>query len=167
MVAEAGDHLPHRSLAGAAARRLSGIEEVGGAFEPAIYNSGSAWADLQKFMRALLGGRLVSPGLLREMKVPTPGALNGTPPFVPLEGGNVATYGLGLEHYTWSHSCGVYGHSGSFPGYHTFVFASANGRRGAAMYLSADALEPPGVIASLEAQRLVACRMRFGHIGSH
>ena len=47
-----------------------------------------------------------------------------------------------------------------------FVAASTNGRRGAAMYITADVLEPPGVIAFLEAQRLLACRMRFGDIGS-
>jgi D-alanyl-D-alanine carboxypeptidase len=122
--------------------------------------------DLQRFMRALLGGRLVPPRLLRQMKAPTPGSLNGAPPSEPLEGGGVATYGLGLEHFTWSHGCGVYGHSGAIPGFHPFVVASVNGRRGAAMYVNTDALEAPGVIAFLEAQRLVACRMRFGHIGS-
>jgi hypothetical protein len=34
------------------------------------------------------------------------------------------------------------------------------------MYVNADALEPPGVIAKLNAQRGLACRKRFGHLGS-
>ena len=122
--------------------------------------------DLQKFMRALVGGSLVPARLAYEMRVATPGSLHGAPPSQPLEGGGVATYGLGLMHFTWSHACGTFGHSGDYPGFHTLALSSANGKRGAAMYVNADALEAPGVIANLKAQRLVACRMRFGHIGS-
>lgn len=119
--------------------------------------------DLQTFMRALLRGRLVSRPLLREMKRPSPGSLNG--PYA-LEGGGVGTYGLGLIHYTWSKACGVWGHTGAFPGYRTLAVSSRNGRRGAAMYISAEGLAPPGAIAGLEAERLLSCRMRFGRIGS-
>lgn len=119
--------------------------------------------DMQTFMRALLGGRLVSPSLLREMKRPTPGSLNGD---FALEGGGVGTYGLGLIHFTWSKACGVWGHSGAFPGYTTLAVSNGTGRRGAAMYFTAGALAPPGVIAALGAQRLLGCRMRFGRIGS-
>ena len=99
------------------------------------------------------------------MKAATPGSLNGAPPSMPLENGGVGTYGLGLEHYTWSHSCGTFGHSGSIPGYHPYTFTTADGRRGAAMFLNADVLEAQGVIAANEVQRLFACRMRFGDIG--
>ena len=122
--------------------------------------------DIEKFMRAYLSGRLVPARLVREMKIATPGSLNGTAPSVPLEGGGVATYGLGLEHYTWSHGCGTFGHSGSIPGYHPYSFTTADGSRGAAMFLNADVLEPQGVIAANTVQRLVACRMRFGDIGA-
>jgi D-alanyl-D-alanine carboxypeptidase len=115
--------------------------------------------DLATFMRALLAGRLLPPALLREMKLPTPGSLNGP---TALEGGGIGTYGLGLIHYTWSHACGVWGHSGDFPGYHTLVLSSGDGKRGAAMYVNSDALAPPGALATLEAERLLACRMRFG-----
>ena len=118
--------------------------------------------DLETFMRALLGGRLVSPSLLREMKRPTPGSLNGK---FALEGGGVGTYGLGLIHYTWSKACGVWGHTGAFPGYRTIAVSNGNGRRGAAMYISAEGLAPPGALAGLQAERLLACRMRFGRIG--
>ena len=122
--------------------------------------------DLETFIRAYLSGRLVPARLVREMKIATPGSLNGTPPSIPLEKGGVGTYGLGLEHYTWSHSCGTFGHSGSIPGYHPYTFTTADGSRGAAMFLNADVLEPQGVIAANEVQRLVACRMRFGNIGA-
>lgn len=122
--------------------------------------------DLEKFIRAYLNGRLVPPRLVREMKIATPGSLNGTAPSIPLEGGGVATYGLGLEHYTWSHGCGTFGHSGSIPGYHPYSFTTADGSRGAAMFLNADVLEPQGVIAANTVQRLVACRTRFGDIGA-
>jgi D-alanyl-D-alanine carboxypeptidase len=121
--------------------------------------------DLETFIRAYLSGRLVPARLVREMKIATPGSLNGAPPSIPLEKGGVGTYGLGLEHYTWSHSCGTFGHSGSIPGYHPYTFTSADGSRGAAMFLNADVLEPQGVIAANEVQRLVACRMRFGDVG--
>jgi D-alanyl-D-alanine carboxypeptidase len=120
-------------------------------------------ADLQTFMRALLRGRLVSRSLLGEMKRPTPGSLDG--PYAVL-GGGVGTYGLGLIHYTWSKACGVWGHTGDFPGYHSLAVSSGNGRRGAAMYVTSDGLAPPGALAALQAERLLACRMRFGRIGS-
>jgi D-alanyl-D-alanine carboxypeptidase len=119
--------------------------------------------DLQAFMRALLRGRLVSRSLLREMKRPTPGSLDG--PYA-LEGGGVGTYGLGLIHYTWSKACGVWGHTGAFPGYRTIAVSNGNGRRGAAMYITSEGLAPPGAVAGLEAERLLACRMRFARIGS-
>ena len=119
--------------------------------------------DLQTFMRALLRGRLVSRSLLGEMKRPTPGSLDGA---FALEGGGVGTYGLGLIHYTWSKACGVWGHTGAFPGYRSLAVSNRNGRRGAAMYITSEGLAPPGAIAGLEAERLLACRMRFGRIGS-
>ena len=123
--------------------------------------------DLETFIRAYLSGRLVPARLVREMKIATPDSLNGAPPSIPLETaqGGVGTYGLGLEHYTWSHGCGTFGHSGSIPGYHPYTFTTADGSRGAAMFLNADFLEPQGVIAANEVQRLVACRMRFGDVG--
>lgn len=123
-------------------------------------------ADLERFMRALLAGRLFPKSLLRQMMIAAPGSLNGTPPSSPVEGGGVGTYGLGLIHFTWANACGVWGHSGSFPGFHTWAFAAKGGRRGAALYSTADVLPAGGVIATLQAERLVACRMRFGNIGA-
>jgi D-alanyl-D-alanine carboxypeptidase len=122
--------------------------------------------DLQRFMRALLAGRLFPKSLLREMKIAAPGSLNGTPPSSPVEGGGVGTYGLGLIHFTWASACGVQGHSGSFPGFHTWAFAAKSGRRGAALYTTADVLPAGGVIAAFQAERTIACRMRFGDVGA-
>jgi D-alanyl-D-alanine carboxypeptidase len=119
--------------------------------------------DLARFMRALLSGRLLAPALMREMKRATPGSLAGPS---PLGGGGQGSYGLGLIHYTWSRACGVWGHTGDFPGYHTMALSTSNGRRGAAIYVNSDALAAPGALATLQAQRLLACRMRFGRTGS-
>lgn len=147
---------------------------AGGSFPPDVTATsptiaGSAGAivstpgDLQTFMRALLRGRLVSRSLLDEMKRATPGSLDGA---FALENGGVGTYGLGLIHYTWSKACGVWGHTGAFPGYRTLAVSNRNGRRGAAMYITSEGLAPPGAIAGLEAERLLACRMRLGRFGS-
>jgi D-alanyl-D-alanine carboxypeptidase len=119
--------------------------------------------DLATFMRALMGGRLLSSTLMRQMRHATPGSLDGP---TALEGGGIGSYGLGLVHYTWSHACGVWGHSGDFPGFHTLALSTSDGKRGAAIYTNSDALAPPGAIASLQAERLLACRMRFGRIRS-
>lgn len=119
--------------------------------------------DIATFERALLGGRLLPPGLLSRMKTPTPGSLRGAPPYYPFGWG---TYGLGLFHFTWSHACGAWGHGGDFQGYHSLGVATGNGRRGAAMYVNAQFLEPGGSLADSRAERLVACRMRFGRIGA-
>jgi transposase len=39
-------------------------------------------------------------------------------------------------------------------------------KRGVAMYITSEGLAPPGALAALQAERLLACRMRFGRIGS-
>ena len=43
--------------------------------------------DLETFIRAYLSGRLVPARLVREMKIATPGSLDGAPPSMPLERG--------------------------------------------------------------------------------
>jgi D-alanyl-D-alanine carboxypeptidase len=115
--------------------------------------------DLTRFMRALLGGRLLKSTLLRQMKVPTPGSLAGLANL-----GILGTYGYGLVHYTWAGDCGVFGHRGDFPGYHTLAVAS-NGRRGGAMYDTTQGAPPSLILATAKAERLISCRMRFGRIG--
>lgn len=83
------------------------------------YNMSVAWAsgdlvsttgDINRFSSALLGGRLLPPNLLRQMK-------RSEPAFPGFE------YGLGLGH---AEMCGqqVWGHIGGVPGYGTYAFTS-------------------------------------------
>lgn len=73
----------------------------------------STTSDLNRFYRALLTGRLLSPGLLQQMKATTklPGGLD---------------YGLGLMSLP---ACGgkVWGHTGGVPGFNTMSFTSSDG----------------------------------------
>jgi D-alanyl-D-alanine carboxypeptidase len=119
--------------------------------------------DLVTFMRALQGGRLTTQPLLRQMREPTPGSLTGSPSSL---GPQYGSYGLGLIHYTWAAACGVWGHSGDFPGYLTVAMASADGRRGAAVAITSDTLTSAGQLGMIVVERRMACRMRFGRIGS-
>jgi D-alanyl-D-alanine carboxypeptidase len=89
-----------------------------------VYNPSLAWAagnlvsdlgDLTRFFRALLGGRLLSPGLLAEMTTT-----------VPI--GQGAGYGLGL--LVLETPCGrLIGHDGGIPGFITIVLSTQDGRR--------------------------------------
>ncbi|AIG75466.1 Conserved putative secreted protein [Amycolatopsis japonica] len=75
----------------------------------------STTEDGNKFLRALLGGKVLKPALLAEMKktVPAPG---------------LGEYGLGLQKTT--SSCGAYwGHGGSLPGYLTGNGVTEDGKR--------------------------------------
>jgi D-alanyl-D-alanine carboxypeptidase len=77
----------------------------------------STEADLARFYRALLGGRLLSPALLAEMKTTVP---TGYAPGI--------RYGLGLFFYDTP--CGtLIGHGGGMPGYENQFASSADGRR--------------------------------------
>ncbi|MFD7812203.1 serine hydrolase domain-containing protein [Streptomyces sp. NPDC059785] len=75
-------------------------------------------SDLNRFFTALLGGRLLGPGLLHQMRatVPAPGTWPG------------ARYGLGLV--STPLSCGglAWGHGGDIPGYETRGGVTADGR---------------------------------------
>jgi D-alanyl-D-alanine carboxypeptidase len=89
-----------------------------------VYNPSLAWAagnlvsdlgDLTRFFRALLGGRLLSPGLLAEMTTTVPIGLG-------------AGYGLGL--LVLQTPCGrLIGHDGGIPGFITIMLSTQNGRR--------------------------------------
>jgi D-alanyl-D-alanine carboxypeptidase len=82
--------------------------------------------DVADFYRALLSGDLLKPGLLKAMKVslPTTGDLG-------------QRYGLGVERFPAS--CGsAWGHSGSFPGYWTHAWSSANGKRQTVLMVNID-----------------------------
>lgn len=102
------------------------------AFSPSL--SGPAGAivstvgDVAAFYRALLSGRVLVPALLRTMMRTIPGAENSD---------LHQRMGLGLERFPTS--CGpAFGHSGSFPGYKTYAFSSANGKRQAVVMMNLD-----------------------------
>jgi D-alanyl-D-alanine carboxypeptidase len=91
-------------------------------FSPSL--SGAAGAivstvdDVASFYRALLSGRLLEPAQLRAMQTTL---ANPT-------GDLHQRYGLGVERFATS--CGAaWGHSGSFPGYWTYGWSSADGKR--------------------------------------
>jgi D-alanyl-D-alanine carboxypeptidase len=86
------------------------------------YNPSHAWAagaivsnaaDLSTFYRALLGGRLLSPRLLREMKK--------TVAEDPTDPAETFSYGLGLERV--NDACGAnWGHTGGIYGYQSLAY---------------------------------------------
>ncbi|MFD5200652.1 serine hydrolase domain-containing protein [Streptomyces sp. NPDC058375] len=76
-------------------------------------------ADIARFYRALLRGRLLPPGLLRSMLTDTVPTTGSAPPAVG--------YGLGV--YVYATGCGpAFGHGGTAPGYLTFALNSRGGR---------------------------------------
>jgi D-alanyl-D-alanine carboxypeptidase len=87
----------------------------------------STGADDLSFYRALLSGRLLRAGLLREMKETVP--VEGAPPG--------AGYGLGLTRY--GTPCGIaWGHNGAFGGFFSDVYSSENGRHQALLMVNLD-----------------------------
>lgn len=83
----------------------------------------SSAADLNAFVRAYVSGELIGPAQHTAQFTFVPGA--GGPPG---PGENEA----GLAVYRYTTECGVvYGHTGNFPGYTTFVAASEDGTRSA------------------------------------
>ncbi|WP_344339846.1 serine hydrolase domain-containing protein, partial [Kitasatospora putterlickiae] len=88
----------------------------------------STTADLNTFITALIGGRLLPRPQLAEMMTATPQS----------EG----RYGLGLERATTD--CGVlWGHTGGIPGYNTFLYTSADLRRQLAVSVNPQGLSTP------------------------
>ncbi|MFF3013743.1 serine hydrolase domain-containing protein [Streptomyces sp. NPDC057939] len=76
-------------------------------------------ADISRFYRALLQGRLLPPDLLHAMLTDTVPTTGAAPPAV--------AYGLGIHVYATA--CGpAYGHGGSALGYLTFALNSRDGR---------------------------------------
>jgi D-alanyl-D-alanine carboxypeptidase len=102
--------------------------------------------DLARFYRALLGGRLLSPPLLREMKTTVPAA----------DGLN---YGLGL--FSVATGCGtLWGHDGSVPGYLSSSYTDDRGRRSFVLLMSTQADDATAAALTPVAQTAI-CHM-FG-----
>ncbi|MFC7891923.1 serine hydrolase domain-containing protein [Streptomyces sp. NPDC057381] len=79
----------------------------------------STAADIARFYRALLQGRLLPRDMLHRMLTDTIPTTGSAPPAV--------AYGLGI--YVYATGCGrAYGHGGSAPGYLTYALNSRDGR---------------------------------------
>ncbi|MFE7172785.1 serine hydrolase domain-containing protein [Streptomyces sp. NPDC057616] len=76
----------------------------------------SSTRDLNTFLSALLGGRLMSPAQLKQMER-----------MVPVNSSQ--SYGLGLRSRHLSCGVSVYGHTGAVQGYYTYAFATKDGKR--------------------------------------
>ena len=98
-----------------------------------VYNPSLAWAagnvvsdmdDLARFYRALLGGRLLAPDRLAEMKTR-----------VEIDPG--VGYGLGL--FVFDTPCGpLWGHGGSIPGFNNELYSSEDGTRQYGLMINAE-----------------------------
>jgi D-alanyl-D-alanine carboxypeptidase len=116
-----------------------------------VINPSLAWAagnivsdmdDVARFYRALLGGRLLAPAQLAEMKTRTD--------IVP----GVAAYGMGV--FVFETDCGpIWGHSGGIPGFGNELFSSEDGTRQYGMMINAEtppaAVYEPFVLATVQA----------------
>ncbi|MFI1167464.1 serine hydrolase domain-containing protein [Streptomyces sp. NPDC020801] len=76
----------------------------------------SSTHDLNTFLSALLGGRLLPAAQLAEMER-----------WIPA--GTAQAYGLGLRRRDLSCGVSVYGHTGAVQGFYTYAFTSKDGRR--------------------------------------
>ncbi|GAA4529408.1 serine hydrolase domain-containing protein [Amycolatopsis samaneae] len=74
----------------------------------------STTADLDRFVRALVAGRLLPPDLLAQMTTPRSAT---------------EEYGLGLRTPTTACGARVFGHTGGIPGFQTVAFTSPDGKR--------------------------------------
>ncbi|MFI6513250.1 serine hydrolase domain-containing protein [Streptosporangium sp. NPDC050855] len=131
-----GYHLP-RGADPAAPGALRPVTRLNPSFAWAAYGVVSDARDVNRFHRALFGGRLVGPELLARMRtgVATPQA-----PIFP-------EYGLGLESVALT--CGpMWGATGSIPGYQTFGFADATGTRRMTVSVNVQRNDP-GVVPML------------------
>ncbi len=87
----------------------------------------STAGDLQRFLAALLGGRILAPAQLAAMETPVPVGSS----YRPLDD----RYGLGLMGF--GTRCGeVWGHRGRIAGYTTFAFGSPDGARSIVVLLN-------------------------------
>ncbi|GHB52542.1 serine hydrolase [Streptomyces cirratus] len=75
-------------------------------------------ADLNTFVSALLGGRLLPARTLDAMLAMT-----------PTDATHTRFYGLGLRRYDLSCGTSVYGHTGTVQGFYTYAFATRDGGR--------------------------------------
>ncbi|MFI5784008.1 serine hydrolase domain-containing protein [Nocardia sp. NPDC051570] len=97
----------------------------------------STTQDLDTFISALFGGRLLSPALLAEMR--TWRAVTST-----------TGYGLALAHAVASPNCEYEGHDGGIPGYLSEMYSTADGSRRVEMSVT----QGPGLLDDAAAKKL-------------
>lgn len=104
----------------------------------------STAGDVARFYRALLQGRLLRPDLLREMGTTVPAG----PPGEGYGLGLIETRRLDVE-TTYRLPCAdsVWGHDGSFAGWNSYAYNSADGRRQMVVLINSDTLSAKGVRA--------------------
>ena len=134
---------------------LKGYSNFGGSgptidvtdFNPAAAGAAGAMisttADLTRFYSALLGGRLLRPAQLAEMKTTVRAAA-----LDPVWPG--ASYGLGLMRIPLSCGGAYYSHAGDLPGYTTRDGVSADGRRVVVVEATGDGSGPD--LATMKSQ---------------
>ncbi|WP_206788697.1 serine hydrolase [Amycolatopsis sp. MtRt-6] len=125
-----GTYLPRRGDERLPAPHAVGYTPIGGQLvDFSDFDATIAWAggglvstpaELNRFYGALLGGRLLRPAELTEMRRTVPADLGGIPG---------AGYGLGLGSIPLSCGGVVWGHGGSIPGFTTMSGAAANDHR--------------------------------------
>jgi D-alanyl-D-alanine carboxypeptidase len=107
----------------------------------------STMADLDRFLGALLGGRLLRPAEMRRML---------TVPDLPYQGGPGdpprAFRGAGLLRYTFPDGVTVWGHSGEICGYKSGVAATPDLRRRAVYVVNHTHMDQPAppIVARLQ-----------------
>jgi D-alanyl-D-alanine carboxypeptidase len=101
-------------------------------------------ADVSRFYRSLLGGRLLGPRLLEEMKTTVPDRETGD------------EYGLGIARMQTP--CGVFwGHEGALAGYVTLTLTSDDARRSAVLAVTMNPLPAASNGPYLQALELAVC----------
>jgi D-alanyl-D-alanine carboxypeptidase len=134
------------------------VDEAGPLLDFTVYNPSLAWGagnltsdldDLQRFLRALLGGRLLPPRLLAEMTTTVP---IGVPGF---------GYGLGLLVFQ-APSGRLIGHDGAIPGFDNMVLSTEDGRRQLGVMIN-EFLAPTAVVeAFTQTWMAIAARLLEG-----
>jgi D-alanyl-D-alanine carboxypeptidase len=134
------------------------VDEAGPLLDFTVYNPSLAWgagnlisdlADLERFFRALLGGRLLPPRLLAQMTTPVD---TGVPGY---------GYGLGLE-MIQTPSGRLVGHGGAIPGFDNIVFNTQDGRRQLGVMIN-EFIAPTAVLEALtQAWMAIAARLLEG-----
>ncbi|TDD01196.1 class A beta-lactamase-related serine hydrolase [Nonomuraea deserti] len=128
---------------------LKPITRLNPSFAWAAYGVVSDARDVNRFYQALFGGRLVARDLLAQMRTGV-----GTPqaPVFP-------RYGLGLE--SAGLTCGeMWGATGAIPGYQTFAFADATGKRRMTLSVNVQRSDPkvaPMLLAGVDALNRYFC----------